>query len=76
LSNERIREKRNSFVGTEGSTDRRLTGEGVRVTGVTYQCSSPANTGEGAYGIRSPDPNIHSPLNASKKAKKQNNESQ
>lgn len=63
-------------MGTEWSTDRQFTGEGVRVTGVNYQCSFPANTGKGAYGICSPDPNIHSPLNASKKAKKQNNKSQ
>lgn len=56
--------KRNNSMGTERSTDRRFTGEGVRVTGVTYQCSSPADTGKGAYEICSPDPNIHSPLNA------------
>lgn len=56
-------------MGAEGSTDKQFTAEGVRVTEVIYQCSSPANTGKGAYGICSPDPNIHSPLNASKKKK-------
>lgn len=71
MSKERTRgRKRNNFIGAEGSTNSSLGKKGV-FTGVTYQCSSPANTGQGASGMCSPDPNIHCPLNALEKETEQ-----
>lgn len=68
--------KKNNVMGADGIIRTQCSGEGVRVTTAIYQGSSPANTGKGACVICSPDPNIQSPLNASKKAKKKNNKSQ
>lgn len=52
-------------MGAVGNIGTQCGGEVVKVITAIYQCSSPANTGKGAC---SPDPNIQSPLNVSKRS--------